>query len=126
MLKKHILSGLPTRKLPGNVADSIDFAVTELDGLDGDLLSSQLVLKYTQYSTLPSDLTSEDVTIIESTGSFSCYLVSCIDEIEHAYPDAKTVRIKDGGPYPFLSIPTFFNRVLADHVLAHEKASAAH
>lgn len=121
MLKKHILSGLPTRKLPGNVADSVDFAVTELETLDGDLLSSQLVLKYTQYSTLPSAFTPDSVTVIESTGSFSCYLLSCMDEIEHAYPDAKTVKIKDGGPYPYMSIPGFFNKVVIEHIAAHER-----
>lgn len=124
MLKKHVMSGLPSRKLPGNVADSIDFAVTELDSLDGDLLSSQLVLKYTQYSTLPSTLTSNDVTVVESTGSFSCYLMSCIDEIEHAFPDARTVKIKDGGPYPYMSIPSFFNKVLIEHVAAHERKTS--
>lgn len=124
MLKKHILSGLPTRMLPGNVADSVDFAVTELETLDGDLLSSQLVLKYTQYSTLPPGLAADEVTVIESTGSFSCYLLSCMDEIEHAYPDAKTVKIKDGGPYPYMSIPGFFNKVLIEHIAAHERKAS--
>lgn len=118
------MSGLPTRKLPGNVADSVDFAVTELEGLNGDLLSSQLVLKYSKYSTLPPAFAPDDVTVIESTGSFSCYLMSCIDEIEHAYPDSKMVKIKDGGPFPFLSIPNFFNKVVIEHIALHERKAS--
>jgi maspardin len=102
MLKRQIMINLPSENLEIDVANSIDFMVERLDGLERNQLASRLTMNCSNNYVEPQKLNDVYITIMDVFDE-SALSSRCKDEMYKCYPEAKRAHLKSGGNFPYLA-----------------------
>ncbi|KAG0571802.1 hypothetical protein KC19_VG043900 [Ceratodon purpureus] len=102
VLKRYVLTGIRDGPQEPQIADSIDFVVSQLETLSRDELASRLTL-----NTLPATvgqfcLADSSITIMD-TNDYCAVPIFLKDQVGARYPGARRALLKSGGDFPFLS-----------------------
>lgn len=119
LLKRQIMTNLPTEKLEVSVANSIDFMVERLDTLERAQLASRLTINCMDSYVEPQKLGDVYVTIMDVFDE-SALSTRCKEEMYKCYPDAKRAHLKSGGNFPYLSRSSEVNLMLQIHLMTFQ------
>jgi len=120
ILKKYVLSYFPTKALPVNIIDSIDFLVEKVESLKRKLLASRITLNTTtgplEVQNFPIE--PSKMTIIDAMDETFFVPQNLREELCTTYPSARQAKIKDGGDFPFISVANEINNIIEEHLKA--------
>ena len=118
-LKGMILANLPTGKIDGEVAQSIDFIVEMMRTIPTRTMASHLILNSINADVVELQLSQDRITLIE-----------CLDEVavpgklraqlRSVFPGARVIFLKEGGNFPFLAKIEEFMLYLLVHLRSME------
>ncbi|KAL8226887.1 hypothetical protein R6Q57_016719 [Mikania cordata] len=115
LLKRYVLTGIPSGPHEPFIADSVDFVVAQVETLSREDLASRLTLTSDAASVGPLMLSDSSITIIDTNDK--CAIPQQLkDEVSERYPGARKAYIKSGGDFPFLSRPDEINLHLKLHM----------
>lgn len=115
LLKRYVLTGIPSGPHEPFIADSVDFVVAQVETLSREDLASRLTLTSDSASVGPLLLPDSSITIIDTNDK--CAIPQQLkDEVSERYPGARRAYIKSGGDFPFLSRPDEINLHLKLHL----------
>eukprot|EP00252_Welwitschia_mirabilis_P012793 TRINITY_DN28300_c0_g1_i1.p1 TRINITY_DN28300_c0_g1~~TRINITY_DN28300_c0_g1_i1.p1 ORF type:complete len:388 (-),score=55.37 TRINITY_DN28300_c0_g1_i1:153-1316(-) len=115
MLKRYILTGLPTQPQDPFIADAVDFVVTQLETLEREELASRLILK-TKPASVGRLLLADSAVTIMDTNDLCTVPQHLKNLLGERYPSAREAFLKTGGDFPFLSRPDEINLHLQLHL----------
>jgi maspardin len=115
MLKRMILSNLPSYEVDSEIADSIDFLVEKLESLDRSGLASRLTLNCMEGYVEPQKFKDIPVTIMDVFDE-SALTNSVKEDLYKCYPDAKRAHLKSGGNFPYICRSAEVNMHLQIHL----------
>lgn len=114
-LKKMVMENFTTKEVDADIADSIDFMVENLDGLDRSALASRLTLNCMNCYVEPQKIASIPMTIIDVFDD--CALSEPVkDDLYKLYPHARRAHLKSGGNFPYLCRSSEVNLYLQIHL----------
>eukprot|EP00850_Spirogloea_muscicola_P007247 SM000036S13291 [mRNA] locus=s36:405505:407397:+ [translate_table: standard] len=102
VLKRMVLQGLRETAQETEIADSIDFVVSQLEHVQRAQLASRLLINTTPAAVPPLPLGDESITIMD-TNDYSATPRDLRDAVYRRYPGARKALLKSGGDFPFLS-----------------------
>ncbi|XP_076905689.1 uncharacterized protein LOC143561506 [Bidens hawaiensis] len=115
LLKRYVLSGIPSGPHEPFIADSVDFVVAQVETLSREDLASRLTLTSDAASVGPLMISDTMITIIDTNDK--CAIPQQLkDEVSERFPGARKAYIKSGGDFPFLSRPDEINLHLKLHL----------
>ncbi|GAB6031233.1 hypothetical protein CHUAL_009045 [Chamberlinius hualienensis] len=115
VLKKLVMGVVPRKPLEADIAESMDFMVDKLNGLNQQELASRLTLNCSNCYVQPHKLQHIPMTVIDVFDE--CALTQQVrDNLYKSYPVAKLAHLKSGGNFPYLSRPDEFNLHLQVHL----------
>ncbi|KAK1408322.1 hypothetical protein QVD17_39989 [Tagetes erecta] len=115
LLKRYVLTGIPSGPHEPFIADSVDFVVAQVETLSREDLASRLTLTSDAASVGPLMLSDSSITIIDTNDK--CAIPQQLkDEVSERFPGARKAYIKSGGDFPFLSRPDEINLHLKLHL----------
>ncbi|XP_071707475.1 uncharacterized protein [Rutidosis leptorrhynchoides] len=115
LLKRYVLTGIPSGPHEPFIADSVDFVVAQVETLSREDLASRLTLTSDNASVGPLQLSDSLITIIDTNDK--CSIPQQLkDEVSERFPGARKAYIKSGGDFPFLSRPDEINLHLKLHL----------
>eukprot|EP00053_Salpingoeca_punica_P013393 m.121080 g.121080 ORF g.121080 m.121080 type:complete len:393 (-) comp16193_c0_seq1:1053-2231(-) len=113
MLKRMIMAGFPDGNMEAEIANSVDFMLEQLDGLDRDELASRLTLCTLESYVLPEKITSQAISIMLMESLDQTALAPGVrEELQKYYivaesnilrSEGRLAQLKTGGQFPFLS-----------------------
>jgi maspardin len=102
VLKRYVLTGIRDGPQEPQIADSIDFVVSQLETLSRDELASRLTLNTLPATVGQLGLADSSITIMDTNDY--CAVPSFLkDQVGARYPGARRALLKSGGDFPFLS-----------------------
>ncbi|XP_028411696.1 maspardin-like isoform X2 [Dendronephthya gigantea] len=114
-LKKMVMENFTTKEVDPDIADSIDFMVENLDGLERSSLASRLTLNCLSSYVEPQKIANIPMTIIDVFDE--CALSDQVKEsLYKLYPHAKRAHLKSGGNFPYLCRSSEVNLYLQIHL----------
>eukprot|EP00117_Sycon_ciliatum_P047158 scpid44007/ scgid33709/ Maspardin; Acid cluster protein 33; Spastic paraplegia 21 autosomal recessive Mast syndrome protein homolog len=119
LLKKWVLSHLPTGPAESSIADSVDFVVDQLEGMPRNELAARLTLNCLPGYVEPQKLSSVAITIMDVFDD-SALSVGVKEEMYKCFPEAKRAHLKKGGNFPYLSYSAEVNVYIQVHLKAFE------
>ncbi|XP_076947364.1 uncharacterized protein LOC143619286 [Bidens hawaiensis] len=115
LLKRYVLTGIPSGPHEPFIADSVDFVVAQVETLSREDLASRLTLTSDAASVGPLLISDTMITIIDTNDK--CAIPQQLkDEVSERFPGARKAYIKSGGDFPFLSRPDEINLHLKLHL----------
>ncbi|KAI3707077.1 hypothetical protein L6452_25283 [Arctium lappa] len=115
LLKRYVLTGIPSGPHEPFIADSVDFVVAQVETLSREDLASRLTLSSDDASVGPLMLSDSLITIMDTNDK--CAIPQQLkDHVSERYPGARRAYIKSGGDFPFLSRPDEVNLHLKLHL----------
>ncbi|KAK1436165.1 hypothetical protein QVD17_01941 [Tagetes erecta] len=115
LLKRYVLTGIPSGPHEPFIADAVDFVVAQVETLSREDLASRLTLTSDAASVGPLMLSDSLITIIDTNDK--CAIPRQLkDEVSERFPGARRADIKSGGDFPFLSRPDEINLHLKLHL----------
>ncbi|KAG7552873.1 Alpha/Beta hydrolase fold [Arabidopsis thaliana x Arabidopsis arenosa] len=115
LLKRYVLTGIRDGPHEPFIADSVDFAVSQVETLSKDDLASRLTLTVDAASVGSLLLSDSSITIMD-TNDYCAIPQHLKDELTERYPEARRAYLKTGGDFPFLSRPDEVNLHLQLHL----------
>eukprot|EP00262_Sarcandra_glabra_P007643 TRINITY_DN2053_c0_g1_i1.p1 TRINITY_DN2053_c0_g1~~TRINITY_DN2053_c0_g1_i1.p1 ORF type:complete len:315 (+),score=43.79 TRINITY_DN2053_c0_g1_i1:72-1016(+) len=115
LLKRYILTGIRDGPHEPFIADSVDFAVSQVETLSRDDLASRLTLNV-DAASIGSLLLSDSCITIMDTNDYCAIPQQLKDQLSERYPGARRAFLKTGGDFPFLSRPDEVNLHLQLHL----------
>ncbi|CAN8237992.1 unnamed protein product [Cochlearia groenlandica] len=115
LLKRYVLTGIRDGPHEPFIADSVDFAVSQVETLSKDDLASRLTLSV-ETASVGSLLLSDSFITIMDTNDYCAIARHLKDELTERYPEARKAYLKSGGDFPFLSRPDEVNLHLQLHL----------
>jgi len=120
ILKKYVLSYFPTKELPMNIIDAIDFMVEKVESLKRKVLSSRITLNNNpgplEINDFPID--QSKITIIDVNDETFFVPENLREEVCTAFPVARQAKLKVGGDFPFISVFDEVNMFIEVHMRA--------
>lgn len=115
LLKRYILTGIPSGPHEPFIADSIDFVVSQVETLSRDDLAARFTLNVDATSVGVLSISDASVTIMDTN---DCCAISqqLKGQLSERYPGARRAYLKTGGDFPFLSRPDEVNLHLQLHL----------
>ncbi|PWA52117.1 Maspardin [Artemisia annua] len=115
LLKRYVLTGIPSGPHEPFIADSVDFVVAQVETLSREDLASRLTLTSDAALVGPLMLSDSLITIVDTNDK--CAIPQQLkDEVSERFPGARRAYIKSGGDFPFLSRPDEVNLHLKLHL----------
>ncbi|XP_076919016.1 uncharacterized protein LOC143579656 isoform X2 [Bidens hawaiensis] len=115
LLKRYVLTGIPSGPHEPFIADSVDFVVAQVETLSREDLASRLTLTSDDASVGPLLISDTMITITDTNDK--CAIPQQLkDEVSERFPSARKAYIKSGGDFPFLSRPDEINLHLKLHL----------
>ncbi|KAI3522509.1 hypothetical protein L1887_00344 [Cichorium endivia] len=115
LLKRYVLTGIPSGPHEPFIADSVDFVVAQVETLSREDLASRLTLTSDAASVGPLLISDSLITIMDTNDKCSIPR-ELKDEVSERFPEARRALIKSGGDFPFLSRPDEVNLHLNLHL----------
>ncbi|XP_065858009.1 uncharacterized protein [Euphorbia lathyris] len=115
LLKRYVLTGIRDGPHEPFIADSVDFAVSQVETLSKDDLASRLTLNV-DAASVGSLLLSDSYITIMDTNDYCAIPQQLKDQLSERYPEARRAYMKSGGDFPFLSRPDEVNLHLQLHM----------
>ncbi|KAF2577633.1 hypothetical protein F2Q68_00002331, partial [Brassica cretica] len=115
LLKRYVLTGIRDGPHEPFIADSVDFAVSQVETLSKDDLASRLTLTVEAASVGSLPHSDSFITIMD-TNDYCAIPQVLKDELAERYPEARRAYLKTGGDFPFLSRPDEVNLHLQLHL----------
>lgn len=116
LLKRYVLTGIRDGPHEPFIADSVDFAVSQVETLSKDDLASRLTLTVETASVGSLPPHSDSFITIMDTNDYCAIPQVLKDELTERYPEARRAYLKSGGDFPFLSRPDEVNLHLQLHL----------
>ncbi|KAG0594894.1 hypothetical protein M758_UG120100 [Ceratodon purpureus] len=102
VLKRYVLTGIRDGPQEPQIADSIDFVVSQLETLSRDELASRLTLNTLPATVGQLGLADSSITIMD-TNDYCAVPNFLKDQVGAHYFGARRALLKSGGDFPFLS-----------------------
>ncbi|XP_065836559.1 maspardin-like [Oscarella lobularis] len=115
VLKRMILSNMPSHETEPLITDSTDFIVERLENLERSQLASRMTLNCTSAYVEPQKLRDVSITIMDVFDD-SALTASVKEDLYKCYPNAKRAHLKSGGNFPYLSRGSEVNMHLNLHL----------
>jgi len=116
ILKRVLLQNFPDYDVEGEIANSIDFMVEQLETVSQEDLASRLVLNCTLGPLVAQDIPHDSkITIIDCLDDIA--LPERVrEEVYKFFPNARQALLKTGGNFPYLSRPDEINLHIEVHL----------
>ena len=113
LIKEVMLQSLPAVSF---YADAVDFMVAQLDPLTAGDVASRLTINSTQHVVSRTDRIDQPRVLLVLPQDETSLDAKQKERLLQALPNAKQAMMKEGGDYPWLSVPDEVNALLMAHL----------
>ena len=113
VIKEVLLQSLPAVSF---YADAVDFCVAQLDPLTAGDVASRLTINSTQHVVSRTDRVEQQRVLLLLPQDETTLDAKQKERLLQALPNAKQAVMKEGGEYPWLSVPDEVNALLMAHL----------